>query len=88
MLIIARGQGSNPVKATGVLFAHIGRICNNRGTSGKTVWNLGVGPAKPTSPEHYLGKMARHAKLTYAELYAREMAAAEGILRDAAAYVR
>ena len=84
MLIIARGQGSNPVKSTGVLFAHIGRICNDKGQSGKTIWNLGVGAAKPTSPEHYLGKIARHAKMTYAEIYAREMAAAEIILRDAA----
>lgn len=41
-LVVARGQGHNPIRATGVVLAHIEHICSQTVPTTAQLWDLSV----------------------------------------------
>jgi hypothetical protein len=63
-LVIADGQGHNPVRATGLVLFHLDHVCKETVRNRPQVWILRAVQKPPESPTRYLEKIARHAKLT------------------------
>jgi hypothetical protein len=62
-LVIARGEGSNPVRAVGVLLSHLGHICHQT-TARAQIWRLRVSQKADESPAAYLETIAEKTGTT------------------------
>jgi hypothetical protein len=70
-LVIADGQGNNPVRVTGLVLLHLDHICNQTVRNRAQIWVL-RGVQKPAeSPTAYLAKIAHREKMTVEAVLAR-----------------
>ena len=63
-LVVAEGQGHNPVRAVGVLLCHLRHICWQNQASRPQVWRLGVKQKAHEVPRVYLEEIAERRKTT------------------------
>jgi hypothetical protein len=77
-LVVALGAGHNPVKASGLLFAYLSRICERTRSDQGQIWRLRARNISPIDPASALESVAEHQNVPADEL------AAESRLDDAA----
>lgn len=63
-LVIAHGQGHNPVRATGILLAHLEHVCHQTERDRPQVWNLRVTQKPADDPWDQLRKIAEREGTT------------------------
>lgn len=69
-LVVAKGEGHNPIRAVGVLLCHLGHICHHTTPGTAQIWRLRVAQ-KNFEPVHdYLESIAKNAKTTVPKLIA------------------
>jgi hypothetical protein len=67
-LIIAKGEGHNPIRAVGLLLCHLNHICHQTRPDRAQVWMLRVVQKNYEEPRSYLEKIAEKKKTTVEEI--------------------
>ena len=67
-VVVAEGSGHDPVKATGLLFAHLGAIAKTTDQNIAQVWTLRTATRPATDPWALLQKVAEHQNVPSKEL--------------------
>jgi hypothetical protein len=78
-LVIAHDSGHDPIRATGLLFTHLGYICRHTAAAESQVWDLQARNRPAEDARYHLERIAKHqnrdaealwrsARLTNAEL--------------------
>ncbi len=71
-LVVAVGAGQDPIKATGLLLAHLSAICERTDPRRAQVWTLGTAKKAPNDPWSYMTAAAGQQGISADELYQRE----------------
>ena len=61
-LVVAESAGHDPLKATGLLLAHLPQICSRLDPSRSEVWRLRVSAKNPETPMSLIRSLARRRK--------------------------
>jgi len=69
-LVVAKGEGHNPIRAVGTLLCHFPHICHHTRTNVAQVWNLRVAQKNHENVGDYLEKIAERGKTTVTDLIA------------------
>ena len=80
-LVVAKGEGHNPVRAVGVLLCHLAHVCRHTTRERAQVWNFRVTQKNYEAPDLYLDKVAMKTKTTAKALFERHKVAKKE-LRD------
>lgn len=67
-LVIAHGQGHNPVRATGLLLFHLDHICAHTVAHRPQIWILRAAQKEAESPDKHLERIAQREKTTTDDL--------------------
>jgi hypothetical protein len=67
-LVVAMGAGHDPVKASGLLFAYLSRICALTRPDIGQVWRLKAGNIQPSDPVELIEGLADHQNVPAVEL--------------------
>ncbi len=67
-LVVAKGEGHNPVRAVGTLLCHLSHVCHQTTPGTAQIWRLSVAQRKPESAYEYLERIAARSKTTVAKL--------------------
>jgi hypothetical protein len=81
-LVVALGTGHDPVKASGLLFAYLSRICELTSRDVGQIWRLKAGNIMPTDPTEALVRVAEHQNVPADELIAESRLDDEAFARD------
>ena len=71
-LVVAEAVGHDPIKATGLILAHLGRICEQTRPNVAQVWRLRTSTKPPDDPWDHLTKVAERRGHSAQDLYAKE----------------
>ena len=71
-LVVAEAVGHDPIKATGLVLAHLGRICEQTRPDTPQVWRLRTSTKPAEDPWDFLAKVAERRGSDAQELYAAE----------------
>jgi hypothetical protein len=71
-LVVAVAAGHDPIKATGLVLAHISNICRRTRGDKAQVWRLQTTSRAADDPWDYLGRIARRRGETTQSTYSRE----------------
>lgn len=71
-LVVAVAAGHDPIKATGLVFAHISNVCQRTTREKAQVWRLATTSRPADDPWEYLGGVARRRGETAQQAFARE----------------
>jgi hypothetical protein len=69
-LVVAKGEGHNPIRAVGALLCHLPHICHHTKPGLAQLWNLKVSQKNYDEVSEYLDKIAAKNKTTVASLVA------------------
>jgi hypothetical protein len=69
-LVVAKGEGHNPIRAVGALLCHLPHICHHTTPDVAQIWNLRVAQKNHEEVGDYLGKIAAKNKTSVANLFA------------------
>jgi hypothetical protein len=69
-LVVAKGEGHNPIRAVGVLLCHLGHICHHTTPGLAQIWRLRVAQKNAEPVRDYLEDIAKKAKITVLRLIA------------------
>ncbi len=69
-LVIAKGEGHNPIRAVGALLCHLPHICHHTTPERAQIWTLKVTQKNYVDPEQYLKRIADQKKASVASLVA------------------
>ncbi len=81
-LVVAMGTGHNPVKASGLLFAYLSRICELTRPDQGQIWQLKAGNIMPMEAESGLARVADHQNVNVEDLVANARLDDEVFARD------
>jgi hypothetical protein len=81
-LVVALGAGHDPVKASGLLFAYLSRICARTRPNEGQIWRLKAGNIEPSDPMTALGRVADHQNVDPDSLIAESRIDDEILARD------
>ena len=68
-LVVAVGEGHNPIRAVGVLLCHLGFICHHTKRDRPQIWRLEVRQRAYDAPVKYLTAIAEKQKTTAQHLF-------------------
>ncbi|HEV7808046.1 MAG TPA: hypothetical protein VGO80_19680 [Solirubrobacteraceae bacterium] len=71
-LVAAEAVGHDPIKATGLVLAHITRICEQTRVDTAQVWRLRTSTKPAETPWDFLSRLAERRGRTAPDLYASE----------------
>ena len=69
-LVVAKGEGHNPIRAVGALLCHVPFICHHTTRDRAQIWNLRVSQKNYDEAHVYLDKIAKKSGVTVASLVA------------------
>lgn len=69
-LVVARGEGHNPIRAVGALLCHLPHICHHTKTGVAQIWRLRVSQKDPEDVGEYLQTIADKQGASLASLLA------------------
>ncbi len=69
-LVVAKGEGHNPIRAVGTLLCHLSHICHHTVTGTPQIWKLRVAQKNAEQVHDYLDAIAKKAKTTVARIVA------------------
>jgi hypothetical protein len=78
-LVVAFAAGHDPIKATGLVFAHISNICTRTQPGEAQVWRLATTSRPADDPWDYLGRAARRRGETAQQAFRRERLSDEAL---------
>jgi len=81
-LVVAKGQGHNPIRAVGILLCHLAHICHHTQHATAQIWNLKVAQKNHDEVNDYLEKIAAKAKTSVARLLADNRLSASELRRS------
>ena len=82
-LVVAEGAGHNPVKAAGLLFAHLENVSKRTQPGVSQAWVLRAAARPPDDPWHdHLARAANHRSTTAQTLFERARLTREEFSRD------
>ncbi len=81
-LVVAVDAGHNPVKASGLLFAHLQNICKRTTPDTPQVWQLTARGMPADEPWTILQRHAEHTGRTANQLWAESKLSAEALARN------
>jgi hypothetical protein len=81
-LIVVVASGHNPVKASGLLFAHLGSICKRTRRDKPQVWRLNAKSSPHREPWDFLTRFAEHNNRTVDAAWADFRLVPEVLARD------
>ncbi len=81
-LVVAVAAGHDPIKATGLVFAHISNICTRTRPDAAQVWRLATTARPADDPWEYLGRAARRRGETAQQAFRRERLSADALTRS------
>lgn len=71
-LVVAEAVGHDPIKATGLVLAHVSRICEQTNPDKAQVWRLRTSTKPADDPWEFLRRAGERRGTTANELYATE----------------
>ncbi|MCL2768545.1 MAG: nucleolar 14 family protein [Solirubrobacterales bacterium] len=71
-LVVAIAAGHDPIKATGLVLAHIGAICSRTRADTAQVWRLRTTAKQPEDPWQFITELAGRREEDATGLYRRE----------------
>jgi hypothetical protein len=80
-LVVAKGEGHNPIRAIGVLLCHLSFICAHTTHARAQIWRLSVKQKKAEEPATYLDDIAAKAKTTAKALFEQHKLSARELRR-------
>jgi hypothetical protein len=75
-LVVAKGEGHNPIRAVGTVLCHLPHICHHTAPEEAQVWSLRVSLKNHEGVYDYLEKIAHKAKTTVAGIIANNKVSA------------
>ena len=81
-LVVVRAAGHNPVKASGLLFAYLPRVCKMTRPDRPQIWALAAGNVMPSDPSAALVRVAEHQNVDPDALLAEHRLTDEEFERD------
>jgi hypothetical protein len=81
-LVVAVAAGHDPIKATGLVFAHISNVCSRTRPNSAQVWRLATTSKPAEDPWDYLGRAAKRRGETAQQAFTRERLAADDLARS------
>jgi hypothetical protein len=81
-LVVAIASGDDPLKATGLLFAHLAGICNRTSPDKPQVWKLRTAERNGDDPWEDLKRVARHQHREAGDLWAEFQLDDAGLARN------
>lgn len=81
-LIVAVAAGHDPIKATGLLLAHLSAICEQTDPARAQLWTLGTTKKAPADPWSYMSTAAERQDCSADELYQRQRLSPADLGRD------
>jgi hypothetical protein len=81
-LVVAVAAGHDPIKATGLVFAHISNICSRTRPDTAQVWRLATAAKPAEDPWEHLGRAAKRRGETAQQAFARERLDANELTRS------
>ena len=69
-LVVAKGEGHNPIRAVGAVLCHLPHICHHTAPNKAQVWNLRVSLKNHEDVYDYLEKIAHKSKTSVASIVA------------------
>jgi hypothetical protein len=81
-LVVALGAGHDPVKASGLLFAYLSRVCARTRPREAQIWRLKAGNIEPSDPMAALERVAEHQNVNADDLIAASRLDDEVFARD------
>jgi len=83
-LVVAKGEGDNPIRAVGLLLCHLNHICHHTRQDRAQVWMLRVAQKNYDEPRHYLERIAEKKKTTVEEIVRTHRLATKDLRRGLA----
>ncbi len=80
-LVVAKGEGHNPVRAVGTLLSHLSHICRHTTPGTAQIWKLRVAQKNAEPVRGYLDVIAEKSKTTVSKLIADHKLAASELRR-------
>jgi hypothetical protein len=81
-LIVAKEAGHNPVKASGLLFAHLGGICKRTSPDIAQAWIISAVSRPPDDPWELLKRHAEHNNRSVQDVWKEHQLSPEELTRD------
>jgi hypothetical protein len=81
-LVIAAESGHDPLKATGLVLAHLPQIAKRTVPDKAQIWTLHAATRPHDEPWRFIEKVAKHGKKTAAKLYAESRLTDEELGRN------
>jgi hypothetical protein len=69
-LVVAKGEGHNPIRAVGVLLCHLAHICHHTTPGAAQIWRLRVAQKNAEPVRGYLEDIAKKTRTTVPKLLA------------------
>ena len=69
-LVVAKGEGHNPIRAVGVLLCHLAHICHHTTPGAAQIWRLRVAQKNAEPVRDYLEDIAKKTRTTVPKLIA------------------
>ena len=80
-LVVAKGEGHNPIRAIGTLLCHLSHICHHTTPGTAQVWKLRVTQKNAEPASDYLDAIAKKMKTTVARIHAENKLASADLQR-------
>ena len=81
-LVVAEAVGHDPIKATGLVLAHLGRICEQTRPDAAQIWRLRTSTKPADDPWDFLTRVAERRDKSAQALYASERLSKEQLRRS------
>jgi len=81
-LVVATAAGHDPIKATGLIFAHISNVCQRTRPDRAQVWKLATTSRDADDPWHYLEQAAKRRGQTAQEIFRHERLSKQALARS------
>jgi hypothetical protein len=81
-LVVAMASGHNPVKASGLLFAYLGGICQRTRSEVPQTWTLSAANRPHREPWEFVKRLAAHNNRGVDEVWAAFKLSADALGRD------
>ena len=69
-LVVAKGEGHNPIRAVGALLCHLPHICHHTTPKHAQIWTLRVAQKSHEEVQAYLNKIAQRSSTTVGKIVA------------------
>lgn len=81
-LVVAHDAGHDPIKATGLLFTHLGWICHETTPKRPQIWSLEAKNRPGRDPWYFIERIADHTNRTPEEIWHEGRLTADQLARD------